>query len=319
MPDLQDNPFTAIAGCRLPIQLAPMPGPVTPELALAVAAAGGHVAYPCVALPAGPLAATLEGLARRTRAISANFIAPMLEQAAFEAALEHVPMVDFHAGRPSPELVERAHAAGCRVGWQVGSLTDARAAEDAGCDLIIAQGNEAGGRAAGTTALLPLLAELAGELELPILAAGGIASAATVRAALSAGADGVRVGTRFIASAESGAHPAWIDALIAARSEEAVVTERFSKGVPVIPHRVLRSSIEGAESHAGELIGEMALGGVIRQMERFESFPPNRSFRGDVRAMPMYAGQSAGVVREVLPAAEIVAELATGIPSALAA
>jgi nitronate monooxygenase len=60
----------------------------------------------------------------------------------------------------------------------------------------------------------------------------------------------------------------------------------------------------------------MQLGGVVRQMERFESFPPNRSFRGDVEAMPMYAGQGAGAVREVLPAAEIVAELAAGLPSA---
>jgi NAD(P)H-dependent flavin oxidoreductase YrpB (nitropropane dioxygenase family) len=150
----------------------------------------------------------------------------------------------------------------------------------------------------------------------PILAAGGIASAASVRAALSAGADGVRVGTRFIAAVESGAHPAWTAALIAARGEDAVLTERFSKGVPVIPHRVLRDSLAAAEAHAGEVVGEMQLGGVVRQIERFESFPPNRSFCGDVQAMPMYAGQGAGVVREVLPAAEIVAALAAGLPSA---
>lgn len=314
-----DNAFTAIAGCRLPIQLAPMPGPVTPELALAVAQAGGHVSYPCVAMPPRAAAELLDRLAEETRAISANFVVPMLEQEVLDAALERVPMVDFHAGQPSPGLVERAHEAGCRVGWQVGSLRAARAAQDAGCDLIIAQGNEAGGRAAGTTALLPLLAELAGEIEIPIVAAGGIASAASVRAALTAGADGVRVGTRFIASVESGAHRAWIDALIAAHSEDAVVTDRFSKGVPVIPHRVLRSSIEAAEAHDGEVIGEMELGGLVRQMERFESFPPNTSFRGEVQAMPFYAGQGAGVIHEVLPAADIVAELAEGIPSAVRA
>ena len=312
-----DNAFTTIADCRVPIQLAPMPGPVTPELALAVAGAGGHVSYPCVAMPPHATAAILDRLTAETRAISANFIVPMLDHAVLETALERVPMVDFHAGEPSPALVERAHAAGCRVGWQVGSLRAARAAEDAGCDLIIAQGNEAGGRAAGTTALLPLLAELADAIDVPILAAGGIASAGSVRAAVAAGADGVRVGTRFIASVESGAHRAWIDALIAARGEDAVVTDRFSKGVPVIPHRVLRSSIDAAESHDGEVVGEMELGGIVREIERFESFPPNASFRGDVEAMPFYAGQGAGAIGEVLPAARILAELAEGIPSAV--
>ena len=310
-----DNTFTAIAGCRVPIQLAPMPGPVTPELALAVARAGGHVSYPCVATSPRATAAILDRLTAETRAISANFIVPMLDHAVLETALERVPMVDFHAGEPSPALVERAHGAGCRVGWQVGSLRTARAAQEAGCDLIIAQGNEAGGRAAGTTGLLPLLAELADAIDVPILAAGAIASAGSVRAAVAAGADGVRVGTRFIASVESGAHRAWIDAVIAARGEDAVVTDRFSKGVPVIPHRVLRSSIDAAESHDGEVVGEMNLGGLVREIERFESFPPNASFRGDAAAMPFYAGQGVGAIHEVLPAARIVAELAEGIPS----
>lgn len=305
--------FTAMAGCELPIQLAPMAGLITPDLAFAVAESGGHVSYPCVGMAPGEVGTTLARLTARTQAVSANFIVPMLDREALDVALERASMVDFHAGTPTRPLVEHAHRAGCRVGWQVGSLTAARAAEEMGCDLLIAQGSEAGGRAAGTTALLPLLAELDGQVEVPVLAAGGIATAGSVRAALAAGADGVRVGTRFIASIESGAHRAWIDALIAARGEDAVVTESFSKGVPAIPHRVLRSSIDAAKAHDGEVIGEMELGGVVRQMERFQSFPPNKSFRGDVEAMPFYAGQGAGAVRDVLPAAEIVAELAEGI------
>ena len=311
--DPHQTPFTDLAGCRLPLQLAPMPGPTSPELALAVAEAGAHVSYPCVAMPAPATARVLERLTSRMEGVSANFIVAMLDLESLDAALGCVSMVDFHAGEPTADLVERAHAAGCRVGWQVGSLKSARAAQEAGCDLLIAQGHEAGGRSAGTTALLPLLAELQGEIEIPTLAAGGIASAASVRAALAAGADGVRVGTRFIASFESGAHRAWVDALLAARGEDAVVTELFSKGVPVIPHRVLRSSIAAAEAYRDGVVGEMELGGVVRQIERFESFPPNASFHGEVEAMPFYAGQGTGAIHEVLPAAQIVAELASGI------
>jgi nitronate monooxygenase len=308
--------FTAMAGCDLPIQLAPMPGAVTPDLALAVVEAGGHVSYPCVGKPAHVVALELERLATHRRAISASFIAPMLNREALDVALARVAMVDFHGGEPTAALVERAHAAGRLVGWQIGSLAAAQRAEQAGCDLVIAQGCEAGGRAAGSTALLPLLAEIEGALTIPVLAAGGIATAGSVRAALAAGADGVRVGTRFIAARESAAHAAWIEAILAARGEDAVVTDLFSSGVPVLPHRVLRTSIAAARAHEAEVIGEMELGGLVRQLERFQSFPPDRSFHGSVDAMPFYAGQGVGAVRDVLPAAEIVADLARGLPRA---
>jgi NAD(P)H-dependent flavin oxidoreductase YrpB (nitropropane dioxygenase family) len=147
------------------------------------------------------------------------------------------------------------------------------------------------------------------------VAAGGIATARGVAAALAAGADGARVGTRFIAAAESDAHPAWVNAVLAARAEEAVVSTLFNVGLPEPgPHRVLRGSIEAAEALAEGQAGVLRLAGAEIPVPRFGPQPPTRDSTGAIAAMPFYAGQSVGAVRAVQPAAEIVAELATGVP-----
>src|SRR5205823_5678448 len=116
------------------------------------------------------------------------------------------------------------HTGGGRAGWQVGSADEARDAQDAGCDVIVAQGIEAGGHVRGTTGLLPLLEEVRAAVDLPLVAAGGIGSGRAMAAALVAGADAVRVGTRFLAATESIAHPIYIDALIRAGADDTVVT-----------------------------------------------------------------------------------------------
>jgi NAD(P)H-dependent flavin oxidoreductase YrpB (nitropropane dioxygenase family) len=102
------------------------------------------------------------------------------------------------------------HEGGAVCGWQVESAEEARAAEAAGCDVVIAKGWESGGRKRieGPT-LLPLLDAVLDTVAVPVVAAGGIATARGVAAAFAAGAEGARVGTRFIAAAESEAHPEW--------------------------------------------------------------------------------------------------------------
>jgi NAD(P)H-dependent flavin oxidoreductase YrpB (nitropropane dioxygenase family) len=300
--------------CELPIQLAPM-GSVsaTPALPLAVAEAGGHGMYPGLTLPPQALAPILDAL--QGRPFGVNFIAPLMDPASLELAIERAPYVDFFLGDPDPALVERVHAGGAVCGWQVESADEAQAAEAAGCDLVIAKAWESGGRKRieGPT-LLPLLDAVLDGVSLPVIAAGGIATARGVAAALAAGADGVRVGTRFIASAESDAHPAWIEAVLAARADESVVSTAFNEGMPVPgPHRVLRSSIEAAEALGGEPAGVVRLAGAEIPVPAFAPQPPTRDSTGTIAAMPLYAGQSAGAVSEIRPAAEIVAELARGL------
>ena len=152
-------------------------------------------------------------------------------------------------------------------------------------------------------------------MSIPVVAAGGIASARGVAAAFAAGADGVRVGTRFIAAAESDAHPAWVQAVIEADATDSVVSTLFNVGLPEPgPHRVLRSSIAAAEALADEQAGIVRLAGAEIPVPRFGAQPPTRDSTGHIDAMPFYAGQSVGAVTAVQPAAEIVAELAAGLP-----
>ncbi len=289
----------------------------SPRLPLAVAAAGGHAMYPALGLPPAALAPVLDALAEGTAAYGVNFIVPVMNAASFELAVERAPYVDFFLADPDPRLVDEVHAGGGRCGWQVESAEEARAAQAAGCDVVIAKAWESGGRKRieGPT-LLALLDTVLEVVTVSVVAAGGIATARGVAAALAAGADGVRVGTRFIAAAESDAHPAWVQAVIAATAEESVVSTAFNVGLPEPgPHRVLRSSIEAAEALGDEQAGTLRLAGAEIPVPRFGAQPPTRETTGAVQAMPFYAGQSAGAVRAVQPAAEIVAELATGLPA----
>src|SRR4051794_18598562 len=310
------NRLLDLLRCELPIQLAPM-GSVaaTHALPLAVALAGGHGMYPGLALPPPALAPVLDALAERTGAFGVNFIVPLMDRASLELATERAPYVDFFLADPDPDLVALVHAGGAVCGWQVESGEEARAAAAAGCDVVIAKAWESGGRKRieGPT-LLPLLDAVLDGVSVPVIAAGGIATHRGVAAALAAGADGVRVGTRFIAAAESDAHPGWIAAVIAATAEESVVSTAFNVGLPVPgPHRVLRGSLEAAEALAGEQAGVVRLAGAEIPVPRFGAQPPTRESTGAIDAMPFYAGQSAGAVAAIQPAAELVTELASSL------
>jgi NAD(P)H-dependent flavin oxidoreductase YrpB (nitropropane dioxygenase family) len=207
--------------------------------------------------------------------------------------------------------VALVHAGGALASWQVGSLEEAVAAERPGCDFIIAQGIEAGGHVRGHIGLLPLLTQVLGAVQIPVLAAGGIGSGRAMAAALAAGAAGVRVGTRFVAAQEAHAHPAYVQALIAAKPEDTVYTETFSYGWEHAPHRALRSSVVGAEAFQGEIIARRfdADENVWVEKHRLQTFSVTDEYTGAVEAMPFMAGESVGGVTRVQPAGEIVREL----------
>lgn len=314
-PTATETSFTRLVGSRLPIQNAPMAGVVRDaELPAAVAAAGGHGMFPAMFLSAGYLERVIDDLSARTRAFGVNFISLMLDRDCLELAAERAPLVDVFFGEPDPEIVETIHSGGALASWQVASREEALAAAAAGCDLIVAQGMEAGGHPRGELGLLPLLDGVLGAVDVPVVAAGGIGSARGVAAALAAGASGVRAGTRFVAAAESAAHANYKQALVAAVPHDAVVTRSFSVGDPVeTTQRVLRSSLAAAHELAHEQAGEVAIGGERIPVPRFASLPPTEGSSGAVEAMALYAGQSVGGIEAVKPAAEIVAELASGV------
>jgi len=305
--------FTSLVGCRVPLQQAGMGGVAMPPLVLAVAEAGGLGMLGGVMLPPPVLAGMLDDLAARTRgAFGVSFLMPFLDRDAVPIAATRARVVEFFYGEPEAALVDAVHAGGALASWQVGSLGEAIAAVRAGCDLIVAQGTEAGGHVRGRVGLLPLLNAVLDAVEVPVVAAGGIGTARDVAAALAAGAAGVRVGTRFVAATECDAHPEYVAALVVAEAEDTVLTERFSTMWPNVPHRVLRSAVAAAETCPNDVVGEMELGGSRQPLPRFAVACPTRTTTGTIAAMALYAGESVGAVRCTMPAADIVHELMDG-------
>ena len=127
------------------------------------------------------------------------------------------------------------------------------------------------------------------------------------------------MGTRFVAAEESGVHPTYTEALIAARAQDSVYTRTFHVGWPEAPHRVLRSCVDGAEVFRGEVIGKVVnLDGSQPSVPRFSTTVADRTGTGAVGAMALYAGESVGAVKRVLPAREVVRELAEEAEALLA-
>lgn len=285
-------------GCRHPLQQAGMGGMATPALAIAVARAGA-IGMVSGTVGASALAAQLDEV-DDVAPVGVNFLIPFLDRAAVAEAARRSPLVEFFWGPPDPELVGAVHAGGARAAWQVGSLDEARAAERAGCDLVVAQGVEAGGHVRGTLPLMTLLPRVRDTVGVPVVAAGGIGTADQVAATVAAGADAVRVGTRFLAAAESTAHPRYVEALIAADADDTVLTTAFGVGWPDAPHRVLRSCIEAGERRGPDQVWT-------------PNWPDARD-HGPVESRALYAGRSVTAVRARASAAEIVDELTRGVP-----
>jgi nitronate monooxygenase len=302
--------FTALVGCEVPIQQAPMGSVSTPDLAVAVADAGGVGTITSLGFPTPVLEEMLAGMAKRTNgALAVNFLTSEIDPESVAAAAAHVRIVDFFWADPDPTLVEVAHAGGALACWQIGSLEEALAAADAGCDLIAVQGVEAGGHVRGVLPLLPLLASVRDRLDLPVLAAGGIGDAAAFRAALEAGADGARVGTRFVAAAESGAHPAYKQAVVDARAGDTEITDAFAVCplCATVPRaRVLSSAIAALRRLPDENVGETILGGQHVVLAKGHGLPPGIAATGHIDAMAMYAGESAAAIHGVETVGDII-------------
>lgn len=305
--------FTELVGCEVPIQLAPMPGVTTPALIGAVDRAGAMGALGTGPLPTEAIAAVLDQVHAQIQGpLSVNILMPFLDLEKVELAAKRASVVDFYHGPPDRELVEIVHSHGTLAGWQVGSLSDAEAAVGVGCDLLIVRGVEGGGRMYGTESLWPLLVEVVEKVDVPVLASGGIGDARGVAAALVAGAAGVRMGTRLLAATESGVHPLYREALIAASAADTILTDDFRADWPdeLSSSRVLRASLEAAHAFVGDVVGELAFGSSTMPLPRLGTAPPMTGSRGAVEAMAMYAGESVRFVHSVESATDIVRRIA---------
>ena len=294
--------FTALVGCRLPVQLAGL-GAFGVGAAPAVAEAGGLGTVVATRFDAQQCDEIFGSL---PQPVAANFTRPKDEHKdAIAAAAQHARVIEFFWAEPSRDLVGIAHEAGALATWQCGSIPEARAAIDAGCDYVTLQGVEAGGHVRGTTPLRTLVAAGAEVFDVPIVAGGGITTAEAVEELVELGAAGVRVGTRFVTAVETRAHPRYVELLLAASGEDTVMTEAFEVGWPDAPHRVLRSSLEASGAFTGGVTGTR--GGV--DVPHWAPAPPHEETTGEIDAMALYAGMGVGDVTRVEPAADIVADL----------
>lgn len=273
--------FTELVGCRWPIQVAAMGGGVGgTELAAAVQHAGG-------------LGMVSWGEPVPDPGCGVNFLAPFVRsEADVTDAARGAGVVEFFYGEPDPKLVLASRKAAPVIGWQVGSVEEARSAADAGCDYVVIQGTEAGGHVRGRDGLDAMLSRVLDQVDVPVLAAGGIATAERVGELVQRGADGVRVGTRFLVCPEAHAHDDYVANLLAASGEDTILTGWFDEGWPDAPHRVLRSSFEAAQQSGWR-----------------SALPPSRDTDRPVRDMAQYAGAGVGEVTAVQSAADVLADL----------
>ncbi|PWE48084.1 nitronate monooxygenase, partial [Thioclava sp. NG1] len=209
-----------------------------------------------------------------------------------------------------PDVVARVKRAGCLVLHQVGTIEAARIAEEAGADVIIAQGVEAGGHVHGRHPAFGLAEQILAQTDLPVVVSGGIATGEGLAAALTIGADGVQCGTAFLATEESFAHPYHKSRITEATGDDTVLTDVFvlnwPKGAAV---RVIANSV--TESLDGHYLGHdpdsLPREAIARDGDqprlRFSTDSPLRTTTGDLEAMALYAGQGVGALNDVPKAA----------------
>jgi enoyl-[acyl-carrier protein] reductase II len=289
-------------GMPYPIFLAGMGQVAYAEVCAAVSEAGGFGTL-------GMVGASPEGIRdemRRVKALTKKPFGVDLLQALpdqVEAAIDVIieeGAAAFIAGLGIPgPVIGRCHAGGVKVISMCGTVEHARKAEQAGCDAVVAQGTEAGGHT-GKVAAMALIPQTVDAVRIPVLGAGSIVDGRGFVAALALGAQGVWMGTRFIATKEARAASQFKQRIVAARGSETMVTRCYS-GKPM---RVITNPyVEEQEGHPEaikrfpEQMMRSAMAGVMNYVDDAAT---------DLERTCMPAGQGIGGIADVLPAGEVV-------------
>ncbi|WP_394746773.1 NAD(P)H-dependent flavin oxidoreductase [Spongiimicrobium salis] len=310
--------FTTLLGIDCPIVQAPIGSATNAKLASEVSNAGGL----------GMLALSWKSLKdcensiRETKRLThrpfgVNLVLDRDQKERVALCIaEKVAVVSFFWGDSSPYIgTLKAH--GIKVCQTVPNVQEAVKYENAGVDFLIVQGWEAGGHVQGTIANTILIPAVADKVKLPIIAAGGFADGRGLVAALALGASGISMGTRFLMSKEAQIEEEYANLIAAATEEDTIYAkDLFHIGWENAPHRVLRNSTVKAWEHQGRpVIGERPGEGEIvgytadkNPIYRYSDNNPIKGSTGNLEAMALYAGQTAGLVNQRLPAKEIIKE-----------
>lgn len=299
-----------LLGIEHPIIQAGM-GPFTSaELVAAVSNAGGLGSLGAGARPLKSLREQLEKIHQLTdRPFAVNHtLSPNVPDAeSFRITLSAKPrLISFALGNPQV-YIKQVHDEGILAMHQVTTVQQAYQAAMGGTDIIVAQGSEAGGFG-GTVAGLVLFPQVVEAVKpIPVVAAGGIAAGTGLAAALILGAQGINIGTRFLASVEAPISMDWKQAILAAESQDAFKVEIWNEIFPpsgqayrTVP-RVLSSAFVQELENDKEIVAREArilqgkIASAIEEGKFGELFP--------------FTGQTAGQIKDILPAADIVRKL----------
>jgi enoyl-[acyl-carrier protein] reductase II len=292
--------ITRLFGIRYPIIQAGMVWTAGYKLAVAVSEAGG-----LGMIGAGSMRPDLlREQIRKARTITRKPIAvniPLMRNDVTDLIQttmdEGICIVFTSSGHPI-KCTGRLKDAGCTVVHVIAAVKHAHKAVEAGCDAIVAEGYEAGGHnGIDEITTLTLVPQVVDAVPIPVIAAGGIADGRGLAAALALGAEAVQVGTRFAATTEASAHPAFKEAIVGAKDGDTVLTLRAAMPVRMLRNAFARRVVEAERRGAGK--DELAeLVGAKREMKGI--------FEGDVEEGMLEMGQSAGLVKGILPAGDVV-------------
>lgn len=311
------TPLCELLGCRLPLVLAGMGGVARSELVSAVTLAGGFGFLGMVREPPALIEREVRSVREQTpRRFGVNLIPAGTEPNLLQLQVQQcitlgVPVVGLFWD-VRHDVIERFLDAGLTVVHQVGTVAQAIEAREAGVHALIVQGVEAGGHVYGRQPLERLLADVLAVVDIPVAAAGGIATGETVAKLLSHGAQAAVLGTAMLATKESFAHEYHKQRVVEAGLQDTVLTEDFHINWP--PHaavRVLRNSVtrgERGDTHTQttrHAIGEEE----GRPIYLFSTDSPLRSMTGDFEAMALYAGLGAAQITSIPTVAERLEEI----------
>jgi NAD(P)H-dependent flavin oxidoreductase YrpB (nitropropane dioxygenase family) len=239
-----------------------------------------------------------------------NYLIFDLVEESFAAALTLKPAVmAFAWPRPEQDIrsyIGRAHDVGCKVTFMAGGVPEAKRAAQCGADVIVAQGPEGGGHVGwqATMALVPMIVDAVAPV--PVLAAGGIADGRGLAAALALGAEGVLLGTRFLASDESPLHANFKQAIVDSDGHDTLLSE--------LPDVAAGKVWPGAMSRSrrNRFIERWVGRDWALRQRQTEALAEIRAARevGDAEEAPLSMGQDAGLIHDVAPAGDIVRRIA---------
>ena len=310
---------TRLLGIESPVIQAPIGGLSVPALGGAVSKAGGLGMMAITWLEPDEIRAAIDEIRTITdRPFGVNVIIdprdPPQDERVEVALAAGVPVVSFFWGDPAP-YVDRVHRGGALATLTVGSADEARSAVDAEVDIIVAQGWEAGGHVWGEVSTLALVPAVVDAVPgTPVVAAGGITDGRGLAAVRAIGAEAAWMGTRFVASMEAPAHPRWKTRLIGANETDTYYSKVFNVGWEDAAHRTLRNQtiddwLAAGSPPSGQRPGEgevLATRPDGSEVVRYSSVAARDSLVGRIDDLSLWCGQGVALVKEILPAAEIV-------------